>query len=441
MEHPDDPIPVRATDASAAAPDGRARPDRRSPHAPRLPRLGGGGGVRRHATWLELFFDLVFVLAIAELAGVLHEDTSPAGIKHFALLFVPVWWLWMGFSYYADQFDSEEEPDSPAFRVTMLAAMLGTVVLAVTVHDALAGGSAWFAATYGTLRVLLTGLYVSAGRHVPEARALCGRYATGFAVGAALWLGSLAAPGDWRYLVWAVALVIEIATPVVAYFTTPTVPAQQSHMPERFGLFTLIVLGEAIVVVGSGLAESTAWAWRSTSVGVCGFVIAACLWWIYFDRVDDEAISRAVSDGGYRALARSFVYGYNHLFIYAGIAATAVGMELAIAEAAHGGLTGGARAVGGGGIAVYLVALAASQRASSRGLPGRVFGARLVVAAAVSGLAVLGDELDPPVLSGLVALALVGLTTFERVTAPAAEEIAGDPEYGVARKAAASPVA
>jgi low temperature requirement protein LtrA len=108
---------------------------------PTLYAPGGGGG--RHATWLELFFDLVFVLAIAELAHYLHDHLTVGGFLGFAFLFLPVWLVWSNFSYYADLFNV----DSPFYRVAMLAAMLFSIALAVNVHGALDGGSAGFAAS------------------------------------------------------------------------------------------------------------------------------------------------------------------------------------------------------------------------------------------------------------------------------------------------------
>ncbi|MEL6762150.1 MAG: low temperature requirement protein A, partial [Cyanobacteria bacterium J06607_6] len=84
----------------------------------------------RHATWLELFFDLVFVFAIAEVAHLLHSDPTWAGIVGFVALFVPVWWLWIDFSYYADQFDIDRGP----YRLVMLGVMFGLVIMALTIH-------------------------------------------------------------------------------------------------------------------------------------------------------------------------------------------------------------------------------------------------------------------------------------------------------------------
>ena len=114
------------------------------------------GNRERHATWLELFFDLVFVVAIAELAHLLHDHLDWGGIASFAILFIPVWWLWIDFSYYADQFNVEQG----FYRLIMLGIMFGMIVLALTLPEALqVEGSAQFASVYTALRLVIVGLY------------------------------------------------------------------------------------------------------------------------------------------------------------------------------------------------------------------------------------------------------------------------------------------
>jgi low temperature requirement protein LtrA len=163
----------------------RARPWLRPPA---LRTAVAGGGDERHASWLELFFDLVFVVAVAELAQELARDHSLAGFAIFAGLFLPVFIAWQGFTFYADRFDS----DDVLFRAVMLAAMLAIAALAVQIPDVAAGRhDAGFVAAYVTLRSLLIALYVRAWPHAPAARPLIARYAGGYSVSIALWLGSL----------------------------------------------------------------------------------------------------------------------------------------------------------------------------------------------------------------------------------------------------------
>jgi low temperature requirement protein LtrA len=211
----------------------------------------------------------------------------------------------MSFASYADQFDT----DDTLFRVVMLVAMLSSATLAMNVGGALEGSSGGFVVANVVLRALLIGLYAWAWRNATEARPMLARFATGFSVGALTWLSSLLAPEPLRYGLWALALLVEMGTPVLEYSTVRSVPGHLSHMPERFGLFTLIVLGESIVVLTSGGVETS---WRPVSAlnAVSGFTVAACLWWLYFDdHVDEEAIGQSFISG-VAGVVCSHVWGY-----------------------------------------------------------------------------------------------------------------------------------
>lgn len=317
----------------------------------------------RHATWLELFFDLVFVFAIAELAHLLHSDLSWAGIAGFAALFIPVWWLWIDFSYYADQFDVDHGP----YRLVILGVMFGLVVMALTIHDALQGGAADFAMTYTALRLVIIVLYLQAWRFVPQSRELTARYIISFSVAFLLWLTSIVVPEPARFWLWAIALLIEISNGPITYLTIRTVPTQKSHMDERFGLFVIIVLGEAIVAIATGVAQ-TEWQWGNMLTGLGGFLTAVGLWWMYFERADDSVINWALR-GGRVALLRSYIYGYSHLLAFMGIVATGVGIQSAIEAASGQAFTAEARTIFCGGVAIFLIGVTALQWASPSCLP------------------------------------------------------------------------
>jgi low temperature requirement protein LtrA len=202
-----------------------------------------------------------------------------------------------------------------------------------------------------------------------------------------------------------------MGTPVLGYSTVRSVPGHVSHMPERFGLFTLIVLGESIVVLTSGVVE-TSWQPVSALTAVGGFTVAACLWWLYFDHVDEEAIGQSFTSGVV-GVVRSHVWGYGHLAVWAGIATASVGIEFAISEASEPELTAAIRWAMCEGISLYLLAISAIQLATPTSLRTGVVALRLGVAIVVAALAPLGVYLNPLVLVGLLALILVGLTAFE----------------------------
>ncbi len=294
----------------------------------RLPGLPKEGG-EHHATWLELFFDLVFVLAVSELADYLRDHLTPDGLLHFAGLFVVVWWAWLSFTFFSDQFD----PDHVIYRLVMLLIMLCSIMLAVNIQGAFSDHAATFILLYAILQALLTFLYLW-GRRDQEARSWATQFATGFAIATVLWLASLWISAPLRYVLWGLALLIEITTPLLVTLRLKKRPVYVSHIPERLGLFTLIVLGELIVHIGSGLSE-TNWQFNSAVTAIASFIIAACLWWLYFDRVDVAAIQRSQAEqyGSSRELIRSFTWSYAHVLIFAGLAVTSVGITLAIGQA------------------------------------------------------------------------------------------------------------
>src|SRR5438128_10834764 len=165
---------------------------------PRL-RTADDPAAERHASWLELFFDLVFVVAITELSRLLVADHSAGGFLRFAALFVPVYVAWQGYMAYATRFDS----DDLVFRVAYFGAMLAIAAMAVLIGDVARGRhSAGFAVAYVVLRSIMLALYGRAWRAVPEARPLIRFYGLGYSFGAALWLVSLAFDTPWRHRVW-----------------------------------------------------------------------------------------------------------------------------------------------------------------------------------------------------------------------------------------------
>jgi low temperature requirement protein LtrA len=362
----------------------------------------------RHATWLELFFDLVFVVAIAQLAHFLHDHLDWTGIASFAILFIPVWWLWIDFSYYADQFDVERG----FYRLIILGIMFGMIVLGLTIPGALLSGSAQFASVYAALRFAIVGLYFQAWRLVPEARELTMRYTLSFAIALVLWIVSIALPPPIQFMLWGVALLIEISNGPITYATIRSVPTQVSHMDERFGLFMIIVLGEAIVSVASGVS-GIKWQWQETLTAISGFVVATSLWWLYFECAEDSVINQALRSNRKRTLLRSFVYGYSHVFVFAGIVASGVGIQTAIEGADARELPIEVRTVLCGGLSLYLLGLSAVQWAAPRSLPHQILSGRMLATLACLVFIKLGSFLAPVALLGFLVFILIGVIRFQ----------------------------
>jgi low temperature requirement protein LtrA len=368
----------------------------------------------RTSTPLELFFDLCFVVAVAALARGLHEEPNLDGALRFLGLFVPVWWSWMIFTWYATAFDNDDVP----YRVTLLAAMLSMLGLAASVGDVgvEAGAAASFVLAYASMRVLLTGLFLRARRHVSaDLRPFVDLYAAGNALGAAIWLSSLLVPEPGRYAVWAVGLLVELLGPILAVRTlsNPRVSFHPRHIAERYGLFTLIVLGESVLAVAVGTA-GTNWEPSAVLTAVLGFVVAACVWWLYFDHVGSSGIELGPRP--------AFYWGYGHFAVYAGIAAFGVGTQLAIEAAAREVFAGatpasgydlGARLVLAGGVALYLAGIAFVDRVNEGSEGDSAVRVRLTTAVFLVVLATLGASLPAPAFMALVTLAVLALTVLE----------------------------
>jgi len=285
---------------------------------PRL-RISEGGEEERHATWLELFYDLLFVAVVAQLSLQLSHDLSPFGILRFVLLFVPVWWAWIGQTFYATRFDT----DDLGHRLFIIAQMFAIAAMAVTVHEGFSQGSAGFALSYAAVRFILVGQYIGADVFVPAARRIIRRFEIGFGIAATIWLVSVFVPPPYRFVLWGIGLLVDFGTPLTAGKLHAQLPPHAVHLPERFALFTLIVLGESITGVISGLSRQQ-WSPASVFAAMLGLSLAFSLWWVYFDNIDATPI-RAARTGGRIWLYQTWLYA--HLPLVIGLTATAVGVE------------------------------------------------------------------------------------------------------------------
>jgi len=290
--------------------------------AVRPPRLQTVTEEERSATWLELFYDLVFVATVAMLGTRLVADTSLSGWFSYAGYFLLVWWLWASHTFYADRYDT----DDLVYRFLAGGQMVAIAILAASVSTGPSGSTVIFAAAYAAARVLLLLLYARAYRHVPVTRDLVRGYLIGFGIGAVIWMVSIFVADPVRFWLWGIALTIDLGTPFIVRRAQAAAPLDVSHLPERFGLFTILVLGETIVAVTVGLGY-VEWQWTTTIAGVAGLAIATGLWWIHFDNVDGRVVRRR---GGGKAWQPT-VWIYSHLPLAIGIAMVGVGVEHAIA--------------------------------------------------------------------------------------------------------------
>jgi low temperature requirement protein LtrA len=278
----------------------------------------------RVATPLELFFDLVFVVAIARAAGGLHHalaaDHAAAGVGGFLMVFFAIWWAWMNFTWFASAYDCDDVPYRLATFVQITGALIFASGVARMFEDlrpdiATIGG-------YVVMRLALVAQWLRAARSDPAHRRTALRYVIGVSLVQVAWAAMMWWPAFWTpaFLVLAV---LEMFVPAWAERAGQTT-WHPHHIAERYALFTIIVLGESILAATIAidealLAGSPPAALASTIVG--GLLIVFSMWWIYFDRPAHDLLTN---------MRRAFVWGYGHLIVFASAAAVGAGLAVVV---------------------------------------------------------------------------------------------------------------
>ncbi|WP_207934288.1 low temperature requirement protein A [Actinomadura sp. KC06] len=277
----------------------------------------------RAATPLELLFDLTFVAAVSQVAGRLAHATEEGhvgdAVLPFLMVFFAIWWAWMNFTWFASAYDTDDVP----YRVMTFLQMAGVLVLAAGVPDAFDGDFTTVTIGYLVMRVGLVGLWTRAAIAHPESRATTVRYAIGVSFVQVFWLSRLALPGDGPSWVFPLLVLLELSVPQIAERAGATT-WHPHHIAERYGLFTIILLGESVLASTNAVQDAVEHGLSSELViiALAGLAILFTLWWIYFSEPAGEGLA-----------ARrewSFIWGYGHYVIFAALAAVGAGLEVAV---------------------------------------------------------------------------------------------------------------
>jgi low temperature requirement protein LtrA len=361
-------------------------------------------------TYVELFFDLVFVFAVTQLSHGLLEHLSLGGALQTAFLLLAVWWVWM----YTCWFTNWIDPDKPAVRMMMFVLMLAGLVLSASLPGAFAGQGLTFACAYSFMQVVRTAFLIRAlhGRDAANYRNMC-RIFTWLSASAVFWIAGGCFADSTRVALWLVALAIETTGPLVRYFV-PGLGASQfsdwkvdgAHMAERCALFVIIALGESILVTGATAAQH-ALTLANGSAFLVAFTGTVAMWWVYFNIGADRGSRHFAHAEDTGRIGRN-VYTYFHIPIVAGIVVTAVGDELVIAH--PGGHMDTATALTLlGGPALYLVGNTFFKRASAKNYPlSHLVGLGLLLV--LTPVAVL---MPPLALSACTSVVLITVAVWE----------------------------
>ena len=351
----------------------------------------------RVATPLELFFDLVFVVAIASAAAQWHHGLAEGhlgDLVNFVMVFFAIWWAWMNYTWFASSYDCDDVP----YRLLTFAIMVGSLMLAAGIPDLFDDGqSGLVVGGYALMRFAMVAMWLRAAGGHPEGRRTALTYAAGIAAVQALWIARLLLQGETVLKVSFFALVVlELLVPVVAERRGFT-PFHPHHIAERYALLTLIVLGEVVLAAVQAVQGALDVGARTglLTLVVGGLLIVFSMWWLYFKR--DHA---GLFEG---TIGSIFLTGYGHYLVFASVAATGAGLAAAV-DLVQGEAHTSSRVVGlalAGAVAVYVWCLTAMH--SRAGAPAVEL--RVGVAVGVAALAVA--TLAPPVAITVLAIGVM----------------------------------
>jgi low temperature requirement protein LtrA len=338
--------------------------------------------VHRSATVLELFFDLCFVVAVAQAASALHdqiaEDHVGDGVVGYAMVFFAIWWAWMNFTWFASAYDT----DDVAYRLTTLVQIAGALILAAGVPDAMDGSDfAVITLGYVVMRLAMVTQWLRAAAADPPHRRSSLRFAAAIAVVQLGWVLRLALPEGLGMASFLVLAAAELAIPIWAERAAPT-SWHPGHIAERYGLFTLIVLGECVlastVAIQTALDENAALADLATTAAG-GLLTVFGMWW-----------------------------GYGHYLVFASAAAVGAGLAVNVDYVTHHAAIGarGSAAAFTIPVALFLLAVWALQVRPHH--LARWHGALAPATAVLVLAATLSPE--PVLVTGLLVATMIGVS-------------------------------
>ena len=353
---------------------------------------------------LELFFDLVFVLAITQCTALMSQHPTWEGLAQGLLVLALLWWAWVGYAWLTSVVDPEDD----AVRIAIFAAMAALLIVSLTVREAFGDLALTFAVSYGVVRAGQIALFMIASQEDPVLRQSVTGLAVSTAIGLALLIGGALIGGTGLAALWVLALVLDMGAPYL--FGSQGWKLVPGHFAERHGLIIIIALGESIVAIGTGAHASL-----TVGIGVAavlGIGLAAALWWIYFDvvaLVNAQRLAAVPVGREQNEMARDS-YSYLHFLMVAGIVLVALGLKKTLLHVNDPLETVPAVALLGG-TALYLLGQVAFR---FRGVH-TINRHRLLLAMLLFALVPLAREVSPLVILGLVDALLCAMIVYETI--------------------------
>jgi low temperature requirement protein LtrA len=353
-------------------------------------------------TPLELFFDLVFVLAITQCTALMAAEPTWVGLLRGVAVLAVLWWSWCAYAWLT----SVVEPEEGGVRLAMFGAMAGLLVAALCVPGAFDDSALIFACAYGVVRIAHIALYVLASSDDPGLRHSVMMLGASTAISVGLLTAAAFMDGWVQGALWAIALVIDVGEPSI--FGVEGWKLVPGHFAERHGLIIIIALGESIVAIGVGVVGEVDVG--IVGAAVAGTAVAAALWWLYFDvvaLVAQRRLSEAEPGREQNSMARDS-YSYLHFPMVTGIVLVALGMKKTLGDVGDPLKLVPATALFGG-TALYLLAHVGFRWRNVHSLNRQ----RLVTAVVLLALIPAAVELPALASVAVVAVVLSGLIAYE----------------------------
>jgi low temperature requirement protein LtrA len=371
------------------------------------------GGEQSRVTFVELFFDLVFVFAVTQLSHLLLEHLTFPGAFETLLLFLAVWWVWVYTSWITNWLDPQKTP----VRVMLFVLMFAGLVLSTSIPEAFGASGLTFALAYVFMQVGRTLFMLWAiGSERPNYTRNFQRVIVWLGLSGVIWIAGGVVDGETRVAFWMLAVAIEYLSPACRFFVPGLGRSDLSdwdidgaHLAERCALFIIIALGESILVTGVTFADLES-SHDAAAAFAVAFVGSVAMWWVYFDTGVERGVERITHSSSPGRLARG-VYTYIHLLIGAGIIVTAVGDEFVLVHPT-GHIELAAAAVIVGGPALYLLGNLLFKRA----IAGRLPLSHLVGFGLLAMIAPTVPYLSPLALAAAVTLSLLVVATWETIS-------------------------
>ncbi|KRF13351.1 low temperature requirement protein A [Paenibacillus sp. Soil787] len=274
----------------------------------------------KKVTWLELFYDLLFAVAVSKASHVLlHVENGSIPVEYlakFVLIFIPIWWAWVGQSLFVNRFGR----DILSHRIFLILQLFFVLIMTASLSVNFDQYYVPFLIGYIGLRAMTAIQYLSVHKKEESHRKIAARY-----LGSRFWIGLVISAcslffDSWiRYAVLYAGITVDILLPLIGRHYLVKSPINTHHLLERFSLFTLILLGESVISILTVL-QSSDWTWPSILFASITFLLIIAMWWQYFDNVEKK-VNKSLETAG-----QTIIYG--HLFIYSSMCMIAASIQL-----------------------------------------------------------------------------------------------------------------